>query len=135
MRPRRIERGRGDPGAARRCYYESLELSSELGLGDLIIENFEGLGLVAHAQGDGVVAMRLLGAAAANRARLQLRPKPTREMQIEKVVSREQASARATADSEWRLGSALDTRSAVRYALEMAGALPSPQAEAVLLGR
>jgi predicted ATPase/DNA-binding SARP family transcriptional activator len=121
-----IELTTGDHAAASRCYSEALELAAELGFGDLVIENMEGLAVVAHVRGDGVAAMRLLGAAAASRARLQLRRKPAREIQVERVAMQEKEAARDSAETDWQLGAALETRDAVRYALGLQGTESAP---------
>jgi hypothetical protein len=121
-----IELTTGDHAAASRCYSEALELAAELGFGDLVIENIEGLAVVAHVRGDGVAAMRLLGAAAASRARLQLRRKPAREIQVERVAMQEKEAARDSAETDWQLGAALETRDAVRYALGLQGTESAP---------
>jgi predicted ATPase/DNA-binding SARP family transcriptional activator len=114
-----IERKAGDPAAAKRNYSEALDLAAVLGLGDLVIENIEGIALVAHAQGLGARALRLLAAATASRSRLQLPGRPARDFQLDEVVMTERNSGGDVAEADWRLGSGLAIRDAVRYALEL----------------
>ena len=121
--------------AARQHYAEALDLGAVLGLGDLVIENIEGMALVAHAQGLSARALRLLGAAAASRERMQLPGKPARDLQLDEVVRSERIAGGDAAEADWRLGSALVTRDAVRYALELQDVAPPRVREAVSLTR
>ena len=130
-----IELKSGNPVAARQHYAEALDLGAVLGLGDLVIENIEGMALVAHAQGLGARALRLLAAAAASRERMQLPGKPARDLQLDEVVRSERIAGGDAAEADWRLGSALVTRDAVRYALELQDVAPPRVREAVSLTR
>ena len=113
-----IELKAGDAAAAKRNYSEALDMAAMLGLGDLIIENIEGMALVAHAQGFGGRALRLLAAATASRKRLQLPRKPARDLELDQVVKTERKAGGHAAEADWRLGSVLVVSDAVRYALE-----------------
>ena len=130
-----IELKAGNPVAAKQHYGEALDLGAVLGLGDLVIENIEGMALVAHAQGLGARALRLLAAAAASRERMQLPGKPARDLQLDQVVRSERIAGGDVAEADWRLGSALVIRDAVRYALELQDAAPPRLREAVSLTR
>jgi predicted ATPase/DNA-binding SARP family transcriptional activator/Tfp pilus assembly protein PilF len=130
-----IERKAGDPAAAKRHYSEALDLAAQLGLGDLVIENIEGIALVAHAQGLEARALRLLAAASASRKRLQLPGRPARDLQLDEVVRTERNTGGEVAEAEWRLGAALVIRDAVRYALELQDVAPPRLHEAVSLTR
>jgi len=104
-----------------------------LGLGDLVIENIEGIALVAHAQGLRPRALRLLAAATASRKRLQLPGRPARAIQLDQIVKTEKNAGGDGAEADWRLGSALVIRDAVRYALELQDVAPQALHEAVSL--
>ena len=122
-----------DATGAEQSYRESLDLATGLGLDDLVLENIEGLAVVAHVQGSPSKAVRLIAAAAESRRRQHLPRKAWRRRFLESVASEAKQAVGNSAESDWRFGTALDLPAAVRYALEVQVAPTATRSEPLTL--
>ena len=99
----------GDHVTARRWYGECLALARQIGQMDRICLSADGLGALALRDGDAALAVRLLSAGAAARARHGIAPEHRADVANERVLAgcRDQLGA-AEFSVQWRAGQTLD---------------------------
>jgi predicted ATPase/DNA-binding SARP family transcriptional activator len=109
---------RGELAQARSMNEEATSIAIEVGARDTLLHTLEGLGTIAHGEGDDLRAAQLLGAADALRTVVG-HPIPPNELATheELVASVREALGPQRFDEAWSAGEQLDLRAAAEFAL------------------
>ena len=108
-----------DYAAARRYIIESLTITRDLGNRWTVPYAIEGLGDICAEEGQAPKAVRLYGAAAAQRESLALGFSPTEQISYRAALDRlHQLVPKAQFDEEWKKGQALGFQAAIDLALK-----------------
>ena len=116
-----VERLRGEYASARDCIAESLALFGKIGSPLGIINALEAFGGLAAAQKQTETALRLWGAAEAQREKMGLPLSPEEKATYECEVANARATQGATAMDAWAQGRSLTMEQAIAYALAKTG--------------